>query len=160
MSSTGQTATVPVDTVPLQARYEIATSPVTAPDAHVLAQIRFGAATACGQDPRLLELALPPLAEGGLLETWRCPEVVRHGWRDGIGYAQTPEVLFFQLLLAEPGYPSLEAASADAYRRLLLFLADAGYPHLLRVWNYFPRINQGEGESERYQQFCVGRGRM
>src|SRR6056297_2733755 len=29
----------------------------------------------------------------------------------------------------------------------------------LRLWNYFPGINHGEDDRERYRRFCVGRGR-
>lgn len=32
-----------------------------------------------------------------------------------------------------------------------------GYP--LRLWNYFPGINVGDGDRERYRRFCIGRGR-
>jgi chorismate lyase/3-hydroxybenzoate synthase len=32
-----------------------------------------------------------------------------------------------------------------------------GYPHLLRIWNYFPGINSLVDGLERYQHFCVGR---
>lgn len=145
---------------PLRAAYEAGPAENTAPDAHVLAQIRFGTAMASAHDPRLLTLALPPLEASTLTETWRCAEPVRHGWRQGLGYAHTEDVLFFQLLLDESAFPSLEVLSAQAYERLLAFLAEAGFPHLLRVWNYFPRINEGEGADERYQQFCLGRGRV
>ena len=30
-------------------------------------------------------------------------------------------------------------------------------PHFLRIWNYFDAINEGEGDQERYRQFCSGR---
>src|SRR5688572_13017884 len=124
MSSAGRITVVPASSVPLQAQYETASPPTATPDVHILAQVRFGVTTTCDRDPRLLELALPPLGDSGLLETWRCPEAVQHGWQDGIGYAQTSDVLFFQLLLDESAYSSLESASADVYGRLLPFLAD------------------------------------
>jgi chorismate lyase / 3-hydroxybenzoate synthase len=127
------------------------------PDAQLLAQIRFGEHTAGGPDPRLLTLALPPLLGEDLVEIWRCGQTVQAGWQDGFGYARAEDVLFFQLLLDEAAYPCLAAASHDAYARLLAFVRMAGYPHLLRVWNYFPHINAGAGADERYQQFCLGR---
>jgi chorismate lyase/3-hydroxybenzoate synthase len=48
-------------------------------------------------------------------------------------------------------------ASAHAYAALVAFWRDSDYPHLLRIWNYFDAITLGEGDSERYRQFCVGR---
>jgi chorismate lyase/3-hydroxybenzoate synthase len=148
------------DATPLRAAYEPAGPESAASAGNVLAQIRFGAATSAGADPRQLSLALPPHADPGLVEVWRCPQPVRHGREGGFGYAHSGEVLFFHLLLDESAYPSLVEASSDAYARLLPFLAQAGFPHLLRIWNYFPHINAGTGEAERYQQFCLGRGRV
>ena len=48
-------------------------------------------------------------------------------------------------------------ASAHAYAALMAFWRDSDYPHLLRIWNYFDAITLGEGDGERYRQFCVGR---
>ncbi|HSV59171.1 MAG TPA: Rid family hydrolase, partial [Variovorax sp.] len=36
-------------------------------------------------------------------------------------------------------------------------LRQAGCPHLLRIWNYLPRINEDGGGLERYRQFNLGR---
>lgn len=44
-----------------------------------------------------------------------------------------------------------------AYTDLFGALADAGAPHLLRLWNRVPRINVVDGELERYRQFNIGR---
>src|SRR3546814_18388385 len=32
-------------------------------------------------------------------------------------------------------------------------------PHLLRVWHYLDAITFGDGDAERYREFCVGRAR-
>lgn len=44
-----------------------------------------------------------------------------------------------------------------AYRDLFKTLDQAGTPHLLRIWNYLPRINADGGGLERYRQFNLGR---
>jgi chorismate lyase/3-hydroxybenzoate synthase len=51
----------------------------------------------------------------------------------------------------------LAAAGAEAYRRLLGVVRPSPHPWLLRIWNYFDRINVGAGDTERYRRFCVGR---
>ena len=63
--------------------------------------------------------------------------------------------------LAEPDEPHADAAIAAErlYRRLIEQLADSRYPYPLRLWNYFPAINLGDGDEERYRRFCIGRGR-
>jgi chorismate lyase/3-hydroxybenzoate synthase len=44
-----------------------------------------------------------------------------------------------------------------AYRRLLATVRPSAHPYLIRIWNYFGAINSGDGDSERYRRFCVGR---
>ena len=51
----------------------------------------------------------------------------------------------------------LESLSNAAYGDLFQALRDTGCPHLLRVWNYLPRINEDGGGLERYRQFNMGR---
>lgn len=52
---------------------------------------------------------------------------------------------------------SIEQAAAKAYKDLLEQVRPSAHPYLLRIWNYFPAINQGQGDMERYRGFCVGR---
>ena len=51
----------------------------------------------------------------------------------------------------------LESTADAAYRDLFQALQDTGCPHLLRIWNYLPRINEDGGGLERYRQFNMGR---
>src|SRR3546814_2400089 len=39
------------------------------------------------------------------------------------------------------------------------FVGASDTPHLLRVWNYLDAITFGDGDAERYREFCVGRAR-
>lgn len=45
------------------------------------------------------------------------------------------------------------------YRDIFDCLRTSGFPHLLRVWHYLPRINVGAGDHEHYKRFCRGRAR-
>lgn len=49
------------------------------------------------------------------------------------------------------------AATRELYRDILRFVGSSQFPHLLRIWNYLPRINTGSGDDEHYRRFCVGR---
>jgi hypothetical protein len=51
----------------------------------------------------------------------------------------------------------LQAASAEAYRRIFRLLDNQGMPHLWRVWNYLADINLETEGLERYRQFNIGR---
>src|SRR3546814_2454147 len=53
----------------------------------------------------------------------------------------------------------ITAAAEHAYARMTAFVGASDTPHLLRVWNYLDAITFGDGDAERYREFCVGRAR-
>lgn len=57
-----------------------------------------------------------------------------------------------------PGDDAPEEAARVLYRDLLTLIEGAGFPHIVKCWNYLSLINEGAGDAERYKQFCVGRG--
>ena len=123
----------------------------------VLAVFGFGDTAPPGDDPRYLRVPLQPHG-GGLLEVWRTHAPVERG-RDGdIAWARNGELSFGVIEVAE-GEGGIIAAAEHAYSRLTRFIADGHTPHLLRIWNYIDAITEGEGDAERYRQFCVGRAR-
>jgi chorismate lyase/3-hydroxybenzoate synthase len=94
----------------------------------------------------------PPLAE-----VWTSTLSVTYHQAEGIHCAMNDEVLFGALQLEERPGTLLDILTYTAYRRLLVQARALGYPHLLRVWNYFPHINRESDGLERYQRFCAGR---
>ena len=102
-------------------------------------------------------LDLPQFNGPPLAEVWTSTLPVSYHQAEGIHCAMNGEVLFGALQLEEsPGTP-LDIVTYIAYRRLLVQARALGYPHLLRVWNYFPQINRESDGLERYQRFCAGR---
>ena len=73
-------------------------------------------------------------------------------WAHGEQYAMAA-------LSLETDGADIEATAERAYARLITCVRPSAHPYLLRVWNYFPAINAGEGDGERYRRFCVGRAR-
>jgi chorismate lyase/3-hydroxybenzoate synthase len=53
----------------------------------------------------------------------------------------------------------MPATAEAAYRMLLEFQRQQPQRHLVRVWNHLHAINEGNGDLERYRQFCIGRAR-
>ncbi len=141
-------------------RVEVAEASVLArplPD-DALCGFLFGA-TSGGTDPRLLAVPLAPLAGDGQGEIWLSDLPVSHGWDGDLGYSENGEMLILQLRLEEAALLPIEESVYRAYRRIGEFVAARGYPELWRVWHYLGEINQGEGDAERYRQFCAGRYR-
>ena len=122
-----------------------------------LAMFGFGeAAPTALHDPRYLHIALPALGHAPL-ECWQVDGDVAHGRDDGIAWAQGDGLQFGALEIADTG--DIEAAAAHAYAQLRQWFASSDYRHPLRIWNYLDAITEGEGDTERYRRFCVGRAR-
>ncbi len=124
----------------------------------VLAAMVFGPRPSSSPpDPRLIRVGLEPLDSPGIIELWRASGPVRTG-RDGpIQFAADGELLAGVIELDEREHGGLAAAAEWAYASIRRFQARCGHPHLLRMWNYFESINRGQGDEERYKQFCLGR---
>ncbi|MDP9046240.1 MAG: hypothetical protein M3O01_15675 [Pseudomonadota bacterium] len=106
-------------------------------------------------------LGAPLLApEGAVFDGWHGAASVREGrhgcvrfvtdghWMHGLAEVDERDCA------ADGG---LVSAARRAYLDLFDVLARQGCPHLLRLWNYFPDINQEREGSERYRQFNAGR---
>lgn len=126
--------------------------------AEVLCGFRYGGVSG-GADPRLLAVPLLPLIGTGQCELWLSDLPVSHGWDGDLGYSENGETLIVQLRLDEAALTPIEDKVYSAYRRIGEFVVARGYPELWRVWHYLGEINEGEGDAERYRQFCVGRYR-
>ncbi len=127
-------------------------------DDRVMAAIQFGAESQLHPaDQRIFTIGLPELGDTRTLEVWYSRKPLRTGLSNGIRFVANDDVLFANVIADETTYPNLEAATYDVYHRMLQVTRAQGYPHLLRVWNYFPHINSQSDGLERYQRFCVGR---
>jgi chorismate lyase/3-hydroxybenzoate synthase len=121
----------------------------------VLAVIAFGEAAPCSDDPRLIRVALEPLGDAPF-EVWRGTAPVVHGRVDDLAFAHDGALLVAAMDVPEVD-GDIRTAAEHAYGALRRKTAALGYPHLLRIWNYVDDITIGEGDDERYKQFCVGR---
>jgi chorismate lyase/3-hydroxybenzoate synthase len=85
----------------------------------------------------LLTIPIPQLGERPMVEVWRGEGVL-------IDALSCPD--------ADP-----HRAATCVFDRMIARARDAGYPHLLRVWNHVRDINAVEDGLERYRSFCSGR---
>lgn len=108
-------------------------------------------------DPRRARVPLQALSAQAPAEVWRGRTLRDAGWLHDCGYAHDGALLFAHTRIEAGADP--QSATEEAYRRLHAVLQQHGYPHWLRTWNYLDRINEGDGDDERYKRFCVGRAR-
>lgn len=123
----------------------------------VLAVFGFGPSARACDDPRYLRVPLTPHGAAPL-EIWRGCGAVESGRDGAIGWASDGELLFGAVEVAEDaGEGGILAAARTAYEAMTSFVGARRFPHLLRIWNYLDAITLGEGDGERYRQFCIGR---
>ncbi|HEX5646751.1 MAG TPA: hypothetical protein VFX56_07255, partial [Nitrospira sp.] len=102
-------------------------------------------------------LDLPQIGGSPLVEVWTSDRPATMRETAGCSMAMSNDVLIGSIRLDEQSGISLDATTYAVYRDLLQQLRSLGYPHLWRIWNYFPRINDDQDGLERYRRFCVGR---
>ena len=105
------------------------------------------------------DLHVPLQADRDMYELWPARGPVSRGHDDGIAWASDGALLFGAIEVEEAAAGGIEAATAEAYARLMPHLQRRGCPYLLRIWNYLDAITAGDGDAERYRRFCVGRVR-
>jgi chorismate lyase/3-hydroxybenzoate synthase len=110
-------------------------------------------------DDRALRTGLDAADGGYALELWRVAGPVATGVDGCVRFAAGREFASGFIDLDEGCYDGIADAAQEAYRRMLEFQARNPQRHLLRIWNFIDSINEGEGDLERYRQFCVGRAR-
>ena len=124
----------------------------------LLAAIYFGRSRAT-HHVLSIEVRLESLIGSPHAELWWADGPVQRGHAGAIRYASDARHLFGVIELDEREYGGIANATAFAYEAIANFQAQSGFPHLLRMWNYFDAINEGAGDLEQYRQFCIGRSR-
>ena len=99
------------------------------------------------------------LSPGGpVADVWQAGGDIAVGTTGAAHWRSDGQWLLGRIDLNEgPEARTLEILAHRAYQDLFQTLKDAGCPHLLRIWNYLPRINADGGGLERYRQFNLGR---
>lgn len=126
---------------------------------NVIAVFSFGLGNAsAANDPRHLQVRLQPCTDINMIEVWETNADVTYGHEHTISWSKTADLLYAAIEVSEQEYGNdINVAAQVAYEQLIQFVRRSETPHLLRIWNYINRITTGDGDLERYRQFCVGR---
>jgi len=128
-------------------------------DDDVLAAVVFGTEAPCADDPRCVRIDLAPLAGRAHAEVWRGVRPARIGTAGPIRYVENGDCFAGWLSFSEDRFGGLVEAAEAAYLGLLALHAETPYHHVWRIWSFITDINEGDGDEERYRQFCLGRAR-
>ena len=123
----------------------------------VLAAMVYGAEPPRTGDARIIDTGFATTDGAPAVETWRAGGAVTTGQSGPVRFALRNDILFGCLELMEHEHGGMPATAEAAYRMLLEFQQHQSQRYLLRVWNHLHAINEGEGDLERYRQFCIGR---
>ena len=124
----------------------------------VLAVVRFDASPAVATNSLTVDVRCARL-RGPAVEIWRADGTVSRGRSGIVRYASDDHCLFAVVETDEREHGGIAAAAEFAYGEIRGFQARSGFPHLLRMWNYFDAVNDGNADEERYRQFVIGRAR-
>ena len=119
------------------------------------ALIRFEFANASAVD-NPLRIPCARLAGPDTGEWWCAGELTETADTCGAAWAHGEQYAMVAISVPERD-GDVEGAACQAYQRLITCVRPSGHPYLLRIWNYFSAINDGDGDGERYRRFCVGR---
>jgi chorismate lyase/3-hydroxybenzoate synthase len=128
---------------------ELTEMPESRPDS--LAAFAFGD----HRDGAINHVGLTPLGDTPACESWRTPQTVTAGRDGGLYWRKTQTLLVGSIVV--PLDDDVVESTRALYRQVLACVHKLGYPHLLRIWNFMPRINAGDGDRERYKCFNLGR---
>lgn len=118
-----------------------------------IAHMAFGANTSGA----VVHQGLQPLIRKAAHELWYAGTPEAHGQNGAITWTADSSILFGSgsVRLADDAVD----ATCNLYHDVFTCARQQGFPHLLRVWHYLPRINDGAGDGEHYKRFCLGRAK-
>ncbi|WP_267225423.1 pteridine-dependent deoxygenase [Dyella silvae] len=122
-----------------------------------LAVFGFGTGAVLSDDPRWLRVDLESFDAPATLELWQVDGPVTHGRVGDLQWSAGEGWLFAAMTLNEEVHGGPGNTAASVYAQLREFLATRHERYVQRIWNYLGDINRGEGDIERYKQFCEGR---
>jgi chorismate lyase / 3-hydroxybenzoate synthase len=129
------------------------------PGAQFLAALRYGAhAAERGISPGLrTRIPNRPLCLEPAEEIWPAAGKVARIEIEGATAAADDRSVFVSCEAGADAGADLESVTFEVYRRLLSGVSRAGFPHIMRIWNYVPRIHERSAGIDRYMHFCKGR---
>jgi len=124
---------------------------------NLLLGFQFGCDTKEPNHPAVFCLQLKPLNHRQLTEAWWYEGDVSYTQAGCVRVAECLEYTVAAIQRDATDTNEIRSQTRQAYVELINAIRSTNHKNLVRVWNYFDEINRGEGDSERYRQFSIGR---
>lgn len=123
----------------------------------VLTLVRFGTQRSAGEEGSpWLDTGLETLGETPPpVQCWRTNGPVQHTRMGRLIVHSSPGLAMIACEIERHDNPA--DAAETLYCDLVHTAERLGCPHLLRIWQYLPRINEPLGDEDRYMAYCAGR---
>ena len=144
-----------------QLRVDLLRDKQSQPDAgDLLAAFCFTEDAGFQSDSSTVSLCLPPIEGGQLIESWRTLHPVSFRRIGQVRISESKNYAFATIQVQEQGPADFQSLVFEAYAELLSAVSSTACPHIIKIWNYFDRINDQEEGLERYQQFSWARAEV
>jgi chorismate lyase/3-hydroxybenzoate synthase len=117
----------------------------------------FGADARKTTHPATINLRLQPLEQDQVLEYWWYAGQVNYSKFGSVRIAECDDYAVAIIEKPPTSADNFSEQTREAYCRLLTAIHSTQHAKLVKVWNYFGGINVGNGDSEKYRQFSIGR---
>jgi len=105
----------------------------------------------------VINLQLPPLGRRHVTESWWYRGEVSYSISGNVRLAECRDYTTAIVWADAPEGRDIREQTRQSYEELIRAVRTTNHPKLVRIWNYFDDITEGEDDLEQYRQFCVGR---
>jgi len=124
---------------------------------NLLLGFQFGCDTEEPDNPVVARLQLKPLNHPQLTEAWWYEGDVSYTQAGSVRIAECSEYTVAVIQRDATDSTEIRTQTRQSYIDLINAVRSTNHTNLVRLWNYFDEINSGDGDSERYRQFSIGR---
>jgi chorismate lyase/3-hydroxybenzoate synthase len=132
---------------------------ISAPSAdhRLLAAFQFGADTADSTHAAVIKPGLTPVDATSMFECWWVNGDVDYAQSGNLRLATCDDFALVVQQVPDAAPAEFEALTYSAYTELLQAIAKTPHRDIVKIWNYFGDINQGDDDAEKYRRFSIGR---
>lgn len=132
---------------------------IVAPSAEhqLLLGFEFGGNPAVDTHQAVINLQLPPFGRQRLIESWWYRGDVSYSRSGNVRLAECRDYTAAIIWKDTKVDADICELTRQSYEELIGAVRTTSHPKLVRIWNYFDDINEGEDDFEEYRRFCMGR---